>query len=170
MDRKSNSNTFALVSGIMFALCGMIILIQSIRYGGFDSDVGLEVFSLLGLAAALFLKKHEAVLGMALVSALSILILVIKYSLAFFTPITAYLLSYVFGIACLYFAVQKLTIKIYLVCSCCFYCTVLLSKHSNIWIFPRYPHIRGSHLNKIDAAFWHTLCLVVAQERIYYNF
>ena len=66
------------------------------RYGGFDSDVGLEVFSLFGLAAALFLKKHEAVLGMAIVSALSILILVIKYSLAFFTPITAYLLSYVF--------------------------------------------------------------------------
>ena len=96
MDRKSNSNTFALVSGIMLALCGMIILIQSIRYGGFDSDIGLEVFSLLGLAAALFLKKHEAVLGMALVSALSILILVIKYSLVFFTPITAYLLSYVF--------------------------------------------------------------------------
>ena len=80
----------------MFALCGMIILIQSIRYGGFDSDVGLEVFSLFGLAAALFLKKHEAVLGMAIVSALSILILVIKYSLVFFTPITAYLLSYVF--------------------------------------------------------------------------
>ena len=96
MDRKSNSNTFALISGIMFALCGMIILIQSIRYGGFNSDIGLEVFSLLGLAAVLFLKKHEAVLGMALVSALSILIFVIKYSLSFFTPITAYLLSYVF--------------------------------------------------------------------------
>lgn len=96
MDRKSNSNTFALVAGIMFALCGMIILIQSIRYGGFDSDIGLDLFSLFGLAAALFLKKHEAVLGMALVSALSILILVIKYSLVFFTSITAYLLSYLY--------------------------------------------------------------------------
>ena len=96
MERKTDGGIFALVGGGVFTLCGIIIAVQCIKYGGFNSNMGLELFSLFGLAAALFLKKHEAVFGMAIVSALTILIPIITYSLRFFTPITLYLLSYVF--------------------------------------------------------------------------
>ena len=96
MERKNDGSIFALIGGGAFTLCGVIIAVQCIKYGGFDSNIGLELFSLFGLAAALFLKKHEAVLGMAIVSALTILIPIVTYSFRFFTPITLYLLSYVF--------------------------------------------------------------------------
>lgn len=95
MERKTGGSIFTLISGGSFSLCGVIIAVQCIKYGDFTSNIGLELFSLFGLAAALFLKKHEAVLGMAIVTALTILIPVLTYSLRIFTPITVYLLSYV---------------------------------------------------------------------------
>lgn len=95
MERKTDGGIFALLGGGVFTLCGIIIAAQCIKYGEFNSNIGLELFSLFGLAAALFLKKHEAVLGMAIVSALTLLIIIITYSFKFFTPVTAYLLSYV---------------------------------------------------------------------------
>mgnify|MGYP002517040341 FL=1 len=95
MERKTDGSIFAIIGGGIFTLCGIIIAAQCIKYGEFNSNIGLELFSLFGLAAALFLKKHEAVLGMAIVSALTVLIIIITYSSKFFTPITAYLLSYV---------------------------------------------------------------------------
>ena len=67
MERKTDGGIFALIGGGVFTLCGVIIAAQCIKYGEFNSNIGLELFSLFGLAAALFLKKHEAVLGMAII-------------------------------------------------------------------------------------------------------
>ena len=59
MERKTDGGIFALIGGGVFTLCGVIIAAQCIKYGEFNSNIGLELFSLFGLAAALFLKKHR---------------------------------------------------------------------------------------------------------------
>lgn len=108
MERKTDGGIFALIGGGVFTLCGVIIAAQCIKCGEFNSNIGLELFSLFGLAAALFLKKHEAVLGMAIIDILSALIPVITYSLTrFFTPITAYILSYVFLVLLAFISLHK---------------------------------------------------------------
>lgn len=108
MERKTDGGIFALLGGCVFTLCGVIIAVQCIKYSEFNSNIGLELFSLFGLAVALFLKKHEAVLGMAIIDILSTLISVITYSLTrFFTPITAYMLSYVFLVLLAFISLRK---------------------------------------------------------------
>ncbi len=133
MERKTDGSIFALLGGCVFTLCGIIIAIQCIKYGDFNSNIGLELFSLFGLAAALFLKKHEAILGMAIIDILSTLILVITYSLTrFFTPITAYMLSYVFLVLLAFISLHKGNlVKYFWVIPVVF--IVLYFLHSAIW-------------------------------------
>ncbi len=78
MRKTTHSKILSLVSGVAFALCGIMIMIgdiqQYLRWGPGTSNLVIKALILIGLGAALFLKNQKAVFCMAAANALYILV------------------------------------------------------------------------------------------------